>query len=104
MKNDLMNDIDISNLSFKKLIGNDYCIISLRKENIIISYFRFIDKKKFNICQVNFISSSSNLLFDLINKHHLLVKSISLSHALYIGKEIYKAELSKILLQEYIQS
>jgi len=99
-----MNEIDTSNLRLKKSIDNDYCMISLRKEKIIVSYFRSIKKNKFNICQVNFIALSSDLLFDLMNKHKFLPKSISLSHALYIGKEIYKAELSNILLQEYVQS
>lgn len=99
-----MKEVDFYNLSFNQLIGNDYCIVSLRKDEIIFSYFTFIHKSKFNPCQVNFIALSSDSLFDLIIKHNLFVKSISVSHSLYIGKEIYKAELSKILLQRYVQS
>jgi len=99
-----MKEIDFYNLSFKQSLDNDYCIVSLRKEVIIVSYFRYINRSKCNMCQVNFIALSSNLLFDLIIKHNLFVKYISLSHALYIGKEIYKAELSKIISQRYVQS
>lgn len=99
-----MKEIDFYNLSFNQLIDNDYFIVTVRKEEIIASYFRLIDKNEFEICQVNFISLSSDVLFNLIIKHNSLLKSISLSHSLYIGKEIYKAELSKILLQKYIQS
>jgi len=104
LKDYLINEIDLSNLRLKQSIDSDYCIIVSKKEGIIISYFRSINKNKSNICQVNFIASSSDLIFNLIVKHNLLSKSISLGHALYIGKEIYKAELSKILLQLYIQS
>lgn len=100
----LIKEINVSNLRLKQPIDSDYCIISSRKEVITISYFRCINKNKFNICQINFIASSSDLLFDLIVKHDLLFQSISLGHALYIGKEVYKAELSKIFLQLYVQS
>lgn len=99
-----MNEINFSDLSLEKSIDNDYCMISLKKETIIISYFKYIQQKKFNICQVNFIALSSDSLFNLIIKHNLFFKYISLSHALYLGKEIYKAELSKTLLQKYVQS
>jgi len=99
-----MHDIYIPDLKLKQLIDNDYCTIRLIKDNIVVSYFIDIGENKMNVCQVNFIALSSDLIFDLIIKHSLLVQSISVSHSLYIGKEIYKAELSKIFSQAYIQS
>lgn len=96
--------INFYNSSIKKTIDKDYCIVSLDNKLIIISYFIKNNQNQNNLCKINFIASSSDLLFDLMNKHKLLVQSISLSHSLYIGKEIYKAELSEIFCQSYIQS
>lgn len=104
LKDNLIKEINVSNLILKQSIDSDYCIISSRNKGIVISYFRCINKNKFKICQINFIASSSDLLFNLIVKHNLLFQSISLGHALYLGKEVYKAELAKIFLQIYIQS
>ncbi len=86
------------------MIDDDYCIITVENSFIICSYFRFSKNNFGKYYQINFSSTSSDLLFDLINEHHYLSQFISLSHALYLGKEIYKAELSLILLQLYIQA
>ena len=55
-------------------------------------------------CTVNFYASSSTRLYKVIGDQKFLFLSISLHHILYIGKEIYKAELSQLLRQIYVQS
>ena len=102
----LLNDSFIKNkdLSFNSLIDDDYCLIYLYEQLIICSYFRYADKRKSKICRVNFIAISSDVLFNLISKHNALIDRISFSHSLYLAKEIYKAELSTICVQAYIQS
>ena len=87
-----------------KIIDNDYCIITVKNSLIFCSYFRFSENNFDRYYQIDFSSTSSDLLFDLINEHHYLSQFISLSHALYLGKEIYKAELALTLSQLYIQA
>lgn len=102
----LLNDSFIKNkdVLLSSLIDDNYCLIYLYKQLIICSYIRYTSEKKSKICRVNFIAVSSDLLFNLISKHNALIHNMSFSHSLYIAKEIYKAELSNIFLQSYIQS
>lgn len=102
LNNYCIKQINNNNICLDPLIDSDYCIIHLKGKLIICSYFQSIDAKQ-TFCQINFYNVSSNLLLDIIAQHQFLLQSISLSHALYLGKEIYKAELSKILSQLYIQ-
>jgi len=81
-----------------------YCIISLEKDIIRCSFFIYVESEKDSYYQINFSAISCNLLFDLICKHSNLFHHISFYHILYIGKEIYKAELSKTFQQRYRQS
>ena len=87
-------------------IDINYSTISIYKNNLVFSLVVIVDKKKKKRggCIVNFYAFSYKQLLILINMHDNLFGSISFGHALYIGKEIYKAELSKIFNQNYIQS
>ena len=85
-------------------IDNNYSTFSFRKKHIVFSFFIIRDQNKHFFCTVNFYASSSTKLFALMNEYNSLFLSISLSHLLYIGQEIYKAEISKIFKQKYIQS
>lgn len=87
-------------------IDTNYSTISVYKKNLVFSFVVILDKKKpkKRVCIVNFYALSYRQLFSLINIYEALFCSISFKHALYIGKEIYKAELSKIFNQKYIQS
>ena len=87
-------------------IDVDYSTISVYNNNLVFSFIVSVDQKEKQgrSCTVNFYALSYNHLFSLMNMHESLFCSISFGHALYIGKEVYKAELSKIFNQKYIQS
>ena len=105
----LLNDSFIKQIqtycqSLDMAIDNNYCMISLNKSTIIISIFIFINRNTNRICRMNFYAISSVQLFNLISQHNALNTYISLSHALYIGKEIHKIEMTNIFKQRYVQS
>lgn len=87
-------------------IDTNYSTISVYRENLVFSLVIIVDKKeqKKQGCKVNFYAFSYEELFSLINMYEAVFCSISFKHALYMGKEIYKAELSKIFNQKYLQS
>lgn len=99
-----LNNIKCNQEILDKVIDNNYCVITVKNNLIVCSYFRFSENNFDQYSQINFSSPSADLLFDLMNEHNYLSQFISLGHALYLGKEIYKAELALILLQVYIQS
>lgn len=92
-----------NNIITKKIIDNDHCIIAVDNGLIICSYFRLSQSAFDQYYQIDLYSFSADLLFNLISRHNGLSNRISVSHALYLGKEIYKAELSRNLLQTYVQ-
>ena len=85
-------------------IDTNHSTIYLYKKKIIFSFIIVIDEQQSRYCLMNFYALSSAGLFSLVNKHKGLFLSISFHHILYIGKEIYKAELSQLFKQRYIQS
>ena len=85
-------------------IDNSYSTISLKESLIQCSFFVYIQGEQNRSCQINFSAISCNLLFHLISKHRSLYSHMSFYHILYMGKEIYKAELSQIFKQKYRQS
>nr|YP_009541596.1 hypothetical protein [Synarthrophyton chejuense]AYR05605.1 hypothetical protein [Synarthrophyton chejuense] len=86
------------------MIFRDYFIITIKNGFIVCSYFRYSEKDNCKYCQIDFSSCYIEKLLFLISRHSALSKSISFSHAFYLGKEIYKAQLSIILFQSYVQS
>lgn len=105
----LLNDSFIKQIQYdRKLldlrIDNNYCIVNFNKNMIIVSVFVITDRYKNRICRINFYAISCELLLNLISQHESIYIYISFSHALYLGKEIYKMELSKIFKQIYVQS
>lgn len=104
----ILNDSFIKpkkNLPFGMLnIDTNYSIIYIYKKKIIFSFVMLIDKRQCRCCKINFYASSSTKLYELISKQNALFLSISLYHILYIGKEIYRAELSEVFKQKYVQS
>lgn len=98
-----LSGIQANKQDMKVYVDKDYCIVRVKNELIIVSYFRSCLKHNSQYYQIDFSSYSAEALYNLINQHNYLLRSISLSHALYISQEIYKAELSIILFQAYIQ-
>lgn len=99
-----LKNIQLKDKTLSKIINDDYCVIVVKNNFIFCSYFRYSQYDCDQYYRIDFYSSSANGLFDLMNQHNYLSCSISLSHALYLGKEIYKAQLATTLLQLYIQS
>nr|YP_010986024.1 hypothetical protein NDC12_pgp194 [Polyopes affinis]WOL36942.1 hypothetical protein [Polyopes affinis] len=82
-----------------------YCSIRLY-ENKSITLFLFhnnIISYKVNTYPICFTASSISLIHMLLSKHHYF-KSFSVNHILYIGQELYKAELSLMFDQVYVQN
>lgn len=87
----------------QKHLDDDYCIIRIKNMYISLSYFKFCVCSINKYLRIDFCSSSSIALYYLLVRHNYLCRSISFSHALYLGKELYKAELAMTLTQVYIQ-
>lgn len=104
----ILNDSFIKrrkNLLFGMLnIDKNYSIVYIYKKKIIFSFVVVIDETEYRCCKINFYASSSTKLYEVINNQNVLFLSISLYHILYIGKEIYRAELSEVFKQKYVQS
>nr|YP_009295713.1 conserved hypothetical plastid protein [Mastocarpus papillatus]AOL58197.1 conserved hypothetical plastid protein [Mastocarpus papillatus] len=83
-------------------MDNCYCLIRLvfRKH---ISLYCFQQKSQTFNYPICFTAYNTDILFKLIFVY-VVAKNISLSHCLYLGRELYKAELCLILGQEYIQN
>lgn len=69
------------------------------KKYIILCLFHNNNKSTYPIY---LISNSSKKIFQLISIHNSFL-NLSMSHYLYLGKELYKAEVALILGQDYIQ-
>ena len=84
-------------------MDNCYCLIRLiNQKNITLYYFINMNKHKGNypICLTGYRSEVIHKLISLHNDFNCL----SINHCLYLGKELYKAELALIFHQEYIQN
>ena len=85
-------------------LDTNHSNIYIYKKKIIFSFVMAIDKTRCRCCTINFYASSCTRLYEVIGDKKFLFFSISLNHLLYIGKEIYKAELSQLFKQIYVQS
>ena len=82
-------------------MDNYYCLIKFILPSSYILYLfdnRFIDK--YPLCLASY---SSNMICDLIDLHDVFI-ILSVKHTLYLGKELYKAEICSKLGQKYIQN
>lgn len=77
-------------------IDDIYCVIKYTPTN---KMFLCLFQKHYPIC---LIVHSARIMYVLIDIHDAFDK-LSTSHLLYLGQEIYKAELSLALGQQYIQ-
>lgn len=88
--------------NFYQIINMDsyYCLIKLKSSSAIVMYlFHNHNLLKYPLC---IISDSSNVMHQLINSHDIFMQ-LSVSHILYLGQELYKAEVSLQFKQHYIQ-
>lgn len=86
-------------------MDNCYCLIRIVPNRTIVVYYFDINKnisRKINpIC---FTNKSANYLYYLLCSHKYISQQISLNHALYLGQELYKAEIALIFGQVYVQN
>ena len=77
-------------------IDDSYCLIKcVPRYKIWLALFQ----DKYPIC---LISNSATIMHELIDAHDTF-RTLSISHILYLGQEIYKAEISLTLGQNYVQ-
>ena len=87
-----------------KLISGAYIVVRVKNKNIItVSHFSGIRSLKLGYVQIDFCSTSCQKICELIYFHIPIYSSISCDHALYLGRELYKAEMCIIMRQFYIQ-
>nr|YP_009396983.1 hypothetical protein [Spyridia filamentosa]ARW66169.1 hypothetical protein [Spyridia filamentosa] len=86
-------------------MDNCYCIIKVLN-SVIIAYCAYKDlnaiSSPFLDYYICFTAHQSTHICRLLALHDFS-ENISLQHAFYLGQEFYKAEISLILSQEYIQ-
>lgn len=99
------------NHSFNSLnnlgIYSTYALINKRKSHTISFLFYYINKPPHNYhisCPILFTSYRAITLSKLIELHRAVIIQISPEHALYIGIELMKVELSLIIDHDYIQN
>nr|YP_010726434.1 hypothetical protein P4D33_pgp137 [Hypnea spinella]WDY84909.1 hypothetical protein [Hypnea spinella] len=83
-------------------MDHSYCLIRITK-NFNISLYLFFAKNKMPNYPICITSRKSNIIYYLMSLHHYF-SFFSCEHYLYLGKELYKAELALIFNQEYIQN
>ena len=85
--------------------NSDYFILSLMNNNMIkLSYFKRTRNPQLNYkTQVDFLGWDSQQISYLLYFYFLICNRTTTSHALYLGRELYKAEICMIMQQHYIQ-
>jgi len=85
-------------------MDNFYFLIRVISDEMIALYYfhhsKNLQKIEMPIC---FTSKNAISMYQLLSYHVNFSRKISLSHALYLGQEIYKAELARVVGQVYIQ-
>ncbi len=86
-----------------------YCLVRIMFQKKIVLYYIV---KKDNLASYKkdsmylyptcFTANSANSMIKLLSLHNFFAMS-SIKHALYLGKELYKAEIALIFNQIYIQ-
>nr|YP_010485072.1 conserved hypothetical plastid protein [Hypnea cervicornis]UVW80766.1 conserved hypothetical plastid protein [Hypnea cervicornis] len=77
----------------------NYCLISITQK-LNISLYLFFSKDNYPIC---ITARRSNDIYHLMSLHKSF-DFLSIEHCLYLGRELYKAELALVFNQEYVQN
>lgn len=80
-----------------------YCLIRHLQDNFLSISF-YMDKNSSEASCIIFKAKSAEVLCKLISSHAYIANVLSPSHALYIGMELMKAELTMITKQRYTQN
>lgn len=82
-----------------------YCLILINKtdnSNIELRFLQYDYSILFYNYPICFTASNASVMFALLFKNGIL-QHFSSAHLLYLGKELFKAEISFLLQQKYIQ-
>ena len=81
-----------------------YSLIKIKNKTgkIEVYFINMNNNQKSNIYPLCFTAYNVNSIFLLLSLHDILL-SLSVLHTLYLGKELFKAEISLIIGQQYIQ-
>ena len=80
------------------ILDKTFCLI--KKHNEILVLCCYLDQEYI----LYFYGLDTNQIFKIIEHHKQFVNYISIYHSLYLGRELFKAEVSNITNQFYIQS
>lgn len=86
-------------------IDDVYCIIKISKSKIIELYiieYLLHNHNCHDSYPLCFMSDNSSLIIQLLNLYDDIAL-LSIQHALYLGQEVYKADIALITNQIYIQ-
>jgi Domain of unknown function (DUF4346) len=86
-----------------------HCIIKvLNNKTIQLSYYVALSMRdtcvKNRYIPIIFTSNNAKSICDLMQYHQNVFITLSSCHALYLGRELIKAEFALIMNQQYVQS
>jgi hypothetical protein len=81
-----------------------YCIIKvLDNKTIQLSYYVALSMRETYV-PIIFTANNAKSICDLMQYHQNIFITLSSCHALYLGRELIKAEFALIMNQQYVQS
>lgn len=80
-----------------------YCLIKHLQWNYL-SISLYIKKNPHTVQMITFKAKSAEVLCRLIGLHEKIADILSVTHTLYIGMELMKAEVAMVTGQNYIQN
>nr|YP_009314902.1 Hypothetical protein ORF_1 [Scinaia undulata]SCW23357.1 Hypothetical protein ORF_1 [Scinaia undulata] len=84
------------------LIDPIYCIISNSSYIVLIIYSTDSLSNQYTRC-IRFRSAEAKKISQLLQLHEYICSNLSVSHSMYIGIELMKAEIAMILRQQFAQ-
>nr|YP_009297772.1 hypothetical protein Kuma_072 [Kumanoa americana]AOM67506.1 hypothetical protein Kuma_072 [Kumanoa americana] len=94
-------------LSFSKVSTNTYYLIQHNLDSLQVLYYNLHSlshKNLRNLCPpIVFTAKTAKQISILLQYHNYVFFSLSSDHALYLGRELMKAEIALVMRQKYIQ-
>lgn len=79
-------------------LDKTFCLI--KKHNKILVLCCYLEQKY----SIYFYGLDTSQIFEVIGQHQQFFSYISVYHSLYLGRELFKAEIADMTNQFYIQS
>lgn len=86
-----------------------YCVVKVLNNKMIqLSYYLVLSVRdrciKNSFIPIVFTANNAKSICDLMQYHQNIFITLSPDHALYLGRELMRAELALIMSQEYTQA